>query len=287
MDIQLDQTIADKLNTSMKLGGGVELPFVAPYLWVINGDPKMKSVGGAMYFGGWACKAEDFNAVMEQFALSLPPNFKQQEIVINDGSAFDSYTARSLLVAPIGVREAWLKDDKRYPGYVEGARRHVQALVFMGVKTADDKPYEPWGPIVLSAKGYQARHLLDSFSAWNKHSSSLRLKIAKNVPAWCFYLAIGTFAKERVAQMVGQAGTQSSITPIGPYLPQDMTPELLTKLFVGQEVAVRMADYLDQAQEWLNAWKGDTGNDVLNQVNTNQDENGAGPDLWPANDAPF
>jgi hypothetical protein len=114
---------------------------------------------------------------------------------------------------------------------------------------------KPWGPVVLTAKGYQARNLLDAFARWEKATSQLRWKLAPGIPAWCFYMTLGTFGKERQVLNVGKPGAQSPITPISAYLPATMDEEVLQNLFVGNEAVEMMANLQDQASEWLHAWK--------------------------------
>jgi hypothetical protein len=135
----------------------------------------------------------------------------------------------------------------------------------MVIKSGDNgnSIYQPWGPAVLSAKGFQVKNLLGSFGAWDKHTSTLRRKIAVGVPAWCFYLAVGTFGKDRHQVMVG-SGSQSPITPVGAYLPENLSEETLSKLFVGQQVAEAMVQYMDGAADWLSAWR-DASKDQLGE----------------------
>jgi hypothetical protein len=259
--INLDKNVSDRLNEGMNLGGGIQLPFLAPVFFVVNGDPKLKSLGGAQFYGGWAGRAEDIQEA-EDAGLSLPASFVLTEMTTGDGKGYDAYLTRSVVVAPIAVRQAWITREKvRSPHYVEGARQHVQALCYMAIKTDANSAYTPWGPVILSAKGFQAKNLLGAFGAWDKFTASQRRKVAPGVPAWCFYLAIGTFGKDRQQVMVGSS-SQSPITPIGAYLPEGLTEDTLTKLFVGQQTAEAMADYLQGAVDWLSAWK-DSSKDQL------------------------
>lgn len=256
MTITLDPTLSKQLSDGMKNGDGVELPFLAPYIWAVNGlasfKPQAETVP-AMYYGGWAVKMEDMQACIDQLGVPLPPTMKQATIPSRDGKEFEAYTTRTLIVAPIAYRSSWLYDGRRYMEYVDGGRRHVQALVYMGIK-ATPKTIEPWGPAILTAKGYQAKNLLDAFSAWDKHTSAIRYKVAPGVPAWCFYLSIGTFGKERQSINVGKPGSQSPITPIGPGL-IELNETLMNAIFVGEKVAGAMGDFREQAQPWLKAWK--------------------------------
>jgi hypothetical protein len=180
-----------------------------------------------------------------------------------------------VIVAPIGRRVSWLTDGKRSSEYVEGGRRHLQVLAYMAEAQGDNgsRTYTPWGPVVLTSKGYQARNLLDSFARWDRATAQIRRKIAPGVPAWCFYLALGTFEKDRHVMNVGKPGAQSPITPITSYIPEHLTEDLINNLFVGNEIAAVMSDLQDQAAEWLAAWKtGDAA--VAEEYNENGFQNG-------------
>jgi hypothetical protein len=268
LPITLDTDLSKKLDQGMRAGENIELPFPVVYIWTMNGQPSYKSQGGALYYGGWACKAEDLQAIVESQGVTIPSNWKQVTISSRDGGEFEAYTTRSVIVAPIGKRESWLFDGKRMPSYVEGGRRHLQVLAYMaelqgtngGNGGARAGQLIPWGPVVLTAKGYQARNLLDAFARWDKATAQMRWKFAPGVPAWCFYLTLGTFGKDRQATNVGKPGAQSPITPISVFLPDNLNEggkfaDELSRLFVGQEIAAVMSDLQDQAYEWLNAWK--------------------------------
>lgn len=256
LPINLDLNLAKKLDLGFRAGEAVELPFPVVYIWALNGQASYKSQGGALYYGGWACKAEDLQSTTDQQGLSIPADWKQVTIASRDGGEFEAFTTRNLLVAPIGKRLSWLHDGKRSSEYIEGGRRHLQVLAYMAEGRGENgrKEFVPWGPVVLTAKGYQARNLLDAFARWDKATAQIRWKSAPGVPAWCFYMALGTFGKERQSLNVGKPGAQSPITPISVYLNERYTDELLASLFVGNEVASIMSDLQDQAGDWLNAW---------------------------------
>ncbi len=256
--INLDNELARKLDQGMRAGDTVDLPFPVVYIWALNGQTGYKQQGGALYYGGWACKVDDIQSAAEQQGLQVPSEWKRVTIASRDGGEFEAYTTRSIVVAPIGKRESWLLDGQRYPAYTEGGRRHLQVLAYLSEAHGENgsRQLYPWGPVVLTAKGYQARNLLDAFSKWNKATAQTRWKSAPGVPAWCFYLSIGTYGKERQVVSVGKPGAQSPITPIGVFNYDHMDEEILNSLFVGNETAARMAELQDLSIEWLNAWKG-------------------------------
>lgn len=274
MAIKMNQDTADRLGQGMNMGGGIELPFHAPVLWVVNGNAKLRQMNNALYFGGWAGKMTDVQEAQRSWDIEfIPQGWVDGEVVPENGAPFPAYLTRSLLVAPIGLRLSWVGvGNTRHAQYQAGTRQHVQALVFIGSREKGGTI--GWGPAVLSAKGYQAQNLTKAFKDWERHTAALRKSVAPGIPAWCFYLAIGTFGTDRKAISVGK-GTQSSITPIGAYLPESIDEKTLESLFVGEDVAEEMATYLADAGEWLNAWAKLGGN------NGGQTVAGSAPEFDP------
>jgi hypothetical protein len=256
MTIQFDPNVANKIKAGLQTGEAVELPFPVVYLWVINGLPSYKQQAAsapALYYGGWACKQEQALEVAQASGLAIPDDWVESAIALKDGE-YEGYTTRSIMVAPFGKRESWLLDGRRHAQYVEGGRRHVQYLAYMA--ELRDKTLIPWGPVVFSGKGYQARYLNDAIIAWEKATAQARMKLAPGIPAAFFWMALGTFGKERQAVSVGKPGAQSPITPITTYIPADgISPEVLERRYIGSEIAAIMADKAEEATEWLNAWK--------------------------------
>lgn len=286
LPISMDSNLARKLDKGMKTGETVDLSFPVVYAWALNGQNTYKSQGGALYYGGWAAKVEDVHAVTNQQGIEIPTGWKGVTIPARDGGEFDAYTTRSLIVAPFGKRISWLYDGKRSVDYVEGGRRHVQVLAYLAHAKGEGEARQiiPWGPVVLTAKGYQARGLMDAFKAWEKATAQVRYKVAPGVPAWCFYMSIGTYGKERIAMNVGKPGAQSPITPLISYIPGQLTEEFFSGLFVGQDVAEHMGELLEQSQDWLNAWKkgGEEGGEQ--EVFSGEPE---APASWPPEETPF
>ncbi len=290
MTISLKPETSATLNEGMQaVGAAIELPFPAPVFYVVNGDPRLKSAGGAQYYGGWATDADKLieASVVWTENGTVPDGLERTEMMSAGNKTLDVFTARSIVVAPIDMRKSWFTQDQngsiqRSPDYFQGARQHIQALCMLAEKH-EDGTFLAWGPCVLSAKGMQAKRLHYSFTDWSRKIASTRKKIAPDVPDFCFYLAIGTFGKERKSEMVGQQGAQSAITPIGAYLPETISEQLLESLFVGQDVADQMALIRNDAAEWLTAWGTPT------QKNGGQKHGGghmAGP-AYPEDEIPF
>lgn len=249
---------AEALNQSLNLGGAVTLPFSAPTFWWSNGNNQARALAAevpALYFGGWAANVDDVDDASDFYG---PVTFKKTTLSSRDGKDVEAYMARHLLIAPIAYRSCWIVTvngaQSRYTEYVDGGRRHIQLLALLG-KANPDKSYAPWGPVVLSAKGYQANHLLDSITTWQKHIEKARKQHAAAVPASGFWMMVGTFGDKAESIMVGKAGKQSPITPIRLHKPQEITLDLLKTIFVGKPALSGMADYLEQSREWLGAWK--------------------------------
>jgi len=286
MTITLDDKISKSLSEGMNTGSGVELPFPVVYLWAMNGQTAYKQQGGAPYFGGWACKAEQMDDMLTKTGLNLPAKWVKSTNAARDGSEFEIYSSRDVIVAPITKRISWVRDENgrsvRHPHYIEGGRQHVQVLAYLA-EQMENKEFHPWGTVVLTAKGFQAINLDKAFKDWKKVTAQLRAKIAPGIPAWCFYLAVGTFGKERVQESVGKAA-KSPITPLTLYAPDGMREGHLERLFVGEGVAAIMATRKDEAAEWLNEWK-KNGNGAADEVEA---ENG---DVQPPDnnfdEAPF
>ena len=284
------------LKDSMEQGGGIKLPFDVTYWFVVNGDKRMRSVGGVHYFGGWAT---DQNKLAEVGAtwdppITNPPSYADQgEITTNNGKVIPSYLSRAMFVAPIGFRTCWEKTDfgtnqtTRFKDYQPGTRRKAQFLVYVADKT-EQKQLVPWGPAVLTVGGMQVGKVLDAFKAWSKHIDKARRILEADAPAWVFYSAIGTFGDEYKSEMVGQSGAQSSITPMVCHLPEEMTAEKLEKYYVGADVVNHMAELKAEAAEWLNAWS-NMGAQPAAAGNGNAHGNGFEPPMPPDNfdDIPF
>ena len=257
---ELDAETAAGLSAGMEFGGAVELPFIAPLFWALNGTPQHKAQlampGGApaLYYGGWMCEREDLDEAVQAGGGTALPGLIPTDFVNREGKELPCYSTRRLILAPIGVRSSWVLRGTRSPNYLAGARQHAQVLVLLANSPDEGKTYQPWGPAVLTAKGYQAQSILDGLKAWNRHTQAWRSTHAPNTPAWAFYLGLGSFGDAPKTRMVGKSGAQSPITPLEAYLPEKLSDEMMKKLFAGRDTARRMADLARLASEWLHDW---------------------------------
>lgn len=263
MPIQLSKDIADRLNEGVDVGGGNQLPFVAPLAFFRNGNAALKELKNAAYYGGWIIKSLDMDETIRAYNMDQhPAEWKQVEISPKEGEPFSGYMTRHVVVAPIAFRSAWKHKDTGviYPeggDYVQDTRHVAQALVYAATKVTEGKDvfYQPTFPLVLSVRGYQVTNLKSAFQTWNKYTASARKTYAPGVPAWCFYLAVGTFGTEFKSISVGKGSQKSPITPVVPYLPETITEQTLEVLFVGEGMAGTMADMVEDSKEWVNSWK--------------------------------
>lgn len=254
MTIKLSEQTANAMNGWMTDEGDVRLPFPAPIVWVLNGSAQFKPIGGTLYMGGWATSADELEETAAELGLSVPEGMTKHEYTPKTGEALNVYSARHIMIAPIAKRlSSTTKDGARFPGYHKGASPHIQVLVMLGYKKGT--AYVPWGPVVLSAKGYQCGYLLDALQDWESKSAKARREFAPGVRAELFWSAIGTFGDKPTYKTVGKEGAQSSISPISVFVPKEFNEALLSALFVGEDLAKEMLGLRQQANEWYEAWK--------------------------------
>jgi hypothetical protein len=258
-----DET-AQALAGGMQMGGGIELPFTAPYFWWMNGSPQMRALSQqapALYFGGWSVDADSWENATDEYGALRGVAMTAADLTSRGGKEYKAYVSRYVFVAPISYRVAWVVSNEqtgqtqRFTQYTPGARHHVQLLAMMCSKDSDTQ-YVPWGPVVLSAKGFQAQKLLDAAKEWDKFLSKIRRQHAPKVPPFGFLMCLGTFGNEIKTEQVGKGASKSPITPLSMAMPKEATLDLLKKIYVGQGGLSLMADWLVDAKPWLEAWKG-------------------------------
>jgi len=248
--IDVPQEVQDTMSGSM--ADGVELPFPVCYMFIKNGRPEMSQIGGIGYFGGWAMDADDADGRWDNIGEQMDRvTFSNRE-----GDTYDVYTSRSILAAPIAKRRQW-----------RDGRSHVQILAMVGV--VNKGKFVDLGPNVLTAKGWQASYLQDSFRAWDKYTAEARREQAGGADSKFFYACIGTSGDANFVA-VGKT-TTSQITPIELIVPDNLN---LNKLYVGDEKAREMSDLFLQAGEWLEDW-------------TKRKDNQPADDYEPGDDNPF
>ncbi len=283
----------NRIDENMAGGGGVELPFMVGVTWIMNGDAKMaalvqaKQAPAATFFGGWAAGTDDFAAMFESINAEVMPTWKAATLSNRAGKAYEVYVARTVTFAPFAMRSSWLHKDTRvrYPDYVQGTSQHVQIAGYFFYQAKNQNggqdEFRPLFPVVLTAKGFQAKNLQEALKAWKRNSMAARKKLGdKGESPWAFCMTIGTFGAERKSKMVGPQGKQSPITPVELAPVEKITAEYLESRYVGDAVLETMNEMAGMANEWMNAWKVETDESSLAQA-VERESNGEGTDENP------
>lgn len=251
----------EKLKNSMKDESGVKLPFAAPTMWWMNGKIALKNVQqvtDATRFGGWGISKDEIDDFGSDFP-GVPDYWQLHDNLTNGkGETYAAYLCRTAWVAPIARRSGWFEFDGK-------SRSKVHVLCYLALYNQKDAPLVPFGPVVLSASSLTGVELDKCFKDFAAKSAQLRGK----TPANFFFHPIGTWGPDPVfSERKGKNGSSSSVTSPQLYLPKTgMSTELLQKWFVGSEVAAAMADYLDQAQDWIADWKNRKGEQKVQEPN--------------------
>lgn len=209
-----------------------------------NGDPKLKAVGGVAYSGGVFVPSKYLDD-----DLALAPGWAKTEITFSGGNTDQGIACAAPQLAVIRTRFSWFERQGQvttyYPRdeYRPGLRGKLQALCAV-------RGYE--FPMVFTFTGTAGKefekHLRDYYA---KVRDAARRIIGnkQEFPRFAFYMPVtaGPHVK------VGQQGKDSLVTP--PVVKVDaITPDDLTKLYVGRERLVRLQAEYHVAEEWVAAW---------------------------------
>lgn len=254
----IDPTLAEELSTDVLSGGeAIRLPFEVPYIQWHNGKEELIQVGGTAYFGGWDMSIDLLGNSLDEYGPL--EGWAEAERVARDRTKYRVLTARDLYLLPIASRTAFYEINdprKLHPTMIPGTRSRFQLLGLIATETDDDGKPVAWGPAVITTKSTQAGKFNKVIQDWDKHTDDIRGLLAKGLPAWVFWMHIGTFGSERVEEMVGSGNDRSPVAVIQLEKP-DMTQETLIRLFAGQELMEQMRGYKELAREWLDAWSAD------------------------------
>jgi hypothetical protein len=121
----------------------------------------------------------------------------------------------------------------------------------------DDKTYNLWTPIILSAKGLSAKSLQDALADWDRKTVALRSAECNGLPSNFFWIHLGSFGKEMQKMQVGRGSKSNFITPVQIYMPSDLNIDYLKRTYVGKDAAVTMSVLAEESQDWLKEWNKD------------------------------
>ena len=258
MPISIPTKARTAFDGNMSERSTVELPFPCPPFFVINGDEKLEALKNVQYYGGFACGVDKLKDAAEHWKdAPFPiPGFQQINHVIKGGK-IEVLSARSLVVALIGIREySSLKDatgkKSRVAPFTKGARPGIQVLCVLGFRD-ENKAIHPWGPVMLTASGYQVNHLKAAFVSYRK---AIKPFVKKLVPDATdsilnlFWMYAGTFG-ERHEERVGNGENSQLITPITSFIPEDFDEKKVENMYVGDGMAEFMSDLSEQSKDWL------------------------------------
>ena len=247
----------EKLKNAETTGEGVKLPFPALYAFVTNGDPKQKAAAKtapALYYGGFATDAVKAGELVDDGSLPHLPEGWAPFSGVGEKGDWDGLCVRAITIARIASRAHWINQEARQSGpHYDAAkgltRQHLQVLCLLYSAS------KPFGYCVLTAKGFQAKNLMDAFTAWKTAIGKYAKEInASTIPLGGFAITIGTQGEQPDYVSVGKAAT-SKITPIKALIPDDFSAEKLAKRFIGAQNLSANAERLDIAAEWLAAWQ--------------------------------
>lgn len=260
--------------------GQSTLPIPAPLFYVTNGSGVPNDTAPALQYGGWSVDAEAMDRVLDTTKRQLPSGLSKSASFSREGKELNVYSTRSLMVAPVAIRSSWVDKESgfRSPKYFDNARRHVQMLVIIATK--DKTGLHVWGPAILSAKGYQAKNLLDSVDAWSKHLLPKLAEMNAVTRPALFWMPIGTFGDFH-SEQVGTGRAKSAITPIKPFLPK-LDKETLVKAFGGEELASAIVETHRACGQWLEAWRSNLQENIRQDGTVGLSRGGgqSGPGNW-------
>lgn len=257
MTIKIPDRARNAFEGNMHTGSSVELPFPAPPFFIVNGDAKLAALKNIQYFGGFACSMTRINEAVDHWETAqLPiPGLQEMSIVVEGSTELEVLAGRSIMIAPIGMRQfSTMKvqgSKKRVAPFTPGARPGLQVLALLGWRDQQSKQQHAWGPILITASGYQVNHVQKSIGGWQKAIKPFVKQLVPDATASVlnlFWMYMGTFG-DRKQELVGTE--KKVITPITSYIPEDLDQAKVNSMYVGEEVAEFMADISEQADEWL------------------------------------
>ena len=241
---------ADAMGNPFQTGDDISLPFPHVKLFWYNGKPDADKGRGVYHFGGWFAGSDELLNEMAQFNKKPEEiGFQKDTWTDGDGNEYGSYSSRMAYVAPCGSRKVW-RSYKTPEGMKN--KSTYSLLGFMAYPTTEKLHY--LGPVVLSGSSYSGAMVEEAVKSFPSLTAEARATAAPSVPAWQFYIPIGTWGKARVTKSVGTV-KKSMIVPAQIYIPEKgWTPEKIEKYFVPDEVVEQMLETRAAAEEWLN-WK--------------------------------
>lgn len=237
--------------------GGIQLPFPVIYPYIVNGSAALEQAHKVLFCGGWIVGQDKMDELCKAEGRNVPVGWAKIKKINKDQTANLVYGTQNIYAAPIAFRQSWESENGgRSPTFYKDKtgktwRQHIQYLCYLGEEI--DDVLRPWGPLVLTVKGFQANYLDGAFRTFASKTKAARTAFGKP-DARSFYTPVGTFGNEPAVEMKG-SGDQSPITPIQTLVPKVMDANLMKTLYVSDDILGELNQLLSEADEWLNAWK--------------------------------
>jgi len=270
--INIPQQAAQALLDAARGGESLIPPYIPTFYWN-NGNPKLKQAHPVVYYGGWCTDTDRFDTILNGFGKPYPPVLQEIEMVSSNGKEYTVYGSRSLFIMPIKQNWVWRVQDVEgdkwtySKEFVKGSRSVLWWVAYLADRIGEAGAYEyiPWGTVLLKATGYQSTFLRDAVKAWETYTDPVRKEMtgklrkdgkwnsSETISASWFWMPVGSFGDIKT-QMVG-GGEQSLVTPISPYVPEGkLTEEILSSLYVGEEVLNDAVKALDEVKPWIDSF---------------------------------
>jgi hypothetical protein len=244
-----------------------EMEFQYPLIQWVNGNPALKNAGGLNYTGGWFT-----NGSMTD--LDDVDGWKPYTLTHPSGGETDGYAAHSIAFSLIrwrrrweaytgsGSREVWSWNDYQKAvdeGYRPSGRTHLLVVI---------KGLEDMGPFTLTLRGSVAKEFMDMgggiLTRFNRSIVAKANQLTTGEGRWTnryFWIPVGPKNDNKVPifTTVGSGNQTSKVTLPDLYgIPEnrnDVTEELLGKLYVGAELISTLDTAWHESEDWAEQWE--------------------------------
>ncbi len=185
--------------------------------------------------GGFAMSAEQ-----AELLKATPNGAVEHTLIFSTGESERVFFTDWLRFVPLATRFAWVKDDTRLGGFVDGARGKLQALGY--VETANGFA----GPVMLTVKGMASKDLAQ---ALREHRQAVRKATQGKAPSSFFALLL--HAGEPALRGTKQ---KSRATPI--VRSNEFDPDVD---YIGDDLADIIEAEWELYKQWAAAWEHNPG----------------------------
>jgi len=239
-----------------------------PFAYWLNGDKKLKQLGGVPYTGGWFLPADQIDHGLLNEDGVPAKGWTAGQLDFQNGNSTDGFYAQNVSIAMLAWRRRWIVNNVNggfaWNKYDEAKaqgnpRGHIQVLGMI-------HGLEAVGPMFLSAKGMVGKQIYGADnSVFSGFISNVILEAAKlrggkgKPPFRMFWMTIGpeTDGKEPKFTTVGSGNETSVITlPALVGVPGKLDKAALTKRYVGNDLFAEMEALVQspEVESWRTGW---------------------------------